>query len=276
MAAGIIESKREARELGQRLEALETVVNERLDRLQRSRSDIVAAGQALDAARQKAHTSELELAMSEKDRQKSESQLEAVVRRLSALAVEEEELISALTEARCEREQCGVGPVRRACANRTAPSGSKSVFQATLVQARGAARRAAKRLCRHVGGTRSIFARSFRRRSPRRGDLPEAPKSFAIGLRGAGEDLTVCADAIAETGAQLASHEDAMRAAERRLSEARQRLFASREVVEQGRAAIVEKEAGLKGLRAALEETRERWQAHEMVLRERSLSNWIT
>jgi chromosome segregation protein len=269
VAAGIIESKREARELGQRLEALETVVSERLDRLQRSRSDIVAAGQALDAARQKAHTSELDLAMAEKDHQKSESQLEAVVRRLAALAVEEEELISALAEAQYEREQCesalSEGRARIDSAER-----EHCVFQATLAQARERLDVQRKDSVAMSVALASVCEK-LSAAVAARGRLARSAQELRDRIARAGEDLTACAEAIAETAAQLACHEDAMRAAEKRLSEARQRLLASREVVEQGRAAVVEKEVILKGLRAVLEETREGWQAHEMVLREKSL-----
>src|SRR4029077_981474 len=82
LAAGMLESKREARELIKELERLDVVVTGHHQALSASRTEIATTGVALDRARQEAHARELALVSAEKDLQKVEGQLEGVLRRL--------------------------------------------------------------------------------------------------------------------------------------------------------------------------------------------------
>src|ERR1019366_5900348 len=105
VTAGMLDSKREARELAKELERLDARVTERLQALQASRAEITQAGAALDRPRHEAHTRELALVTVEKDLQKAEGQLEAVRKRLDTVVAEEGELTRALDEAGFERDE---------------------------------------------------------------------------------------------------------------------------------------------------------------------------
>jgi chromosome segregation protein len=104
LSAGMLEGKREARELGAEIGRLEPIVAGLLEALLASRNEIAAIGRTLDACRQDLHERELVALTSEKDLQKNANQLQNLSQRVSALEAEEAELVGAIDEARWERD----------------------------------------------------------------------------------------------------------------------------------------------------------------------------
>jgi chromosome segregation protein len=109
LSAGMLESKREARELAGEIERLESLLAGRLEALAATRHELGEVGRMLDASRQELHARELVALTAEKDLQKSLDQLKNVAHRLGALATEESELVEAIDDARVERDTVAVG-----------------------------------------------------------------------------------------------------------------------------------------------------------------------
>ncbi|MEO6576029.1 MAG: chromosome segregation protein SMC, partial [Polyangiaceae bacterium] len=105
VAAGMLDSKRETRELGNEVERLELLVSERLAAHQALRGAIAETQGALDRARHQAHADELATVTAEKDLRAAHTQLEASRRRLEVLAAEVEDLAHHLHEASGERDE---------------------------------------------------------------------------------------------------------------------------------------------------------------------------
>jgi chromosome segregation protein len=105
VAAGMLDSKRETRELGNEVERLELLVSERLAAHQALRGAIAETQGALDRARHQAHADELATVTAEKDLRAAHTQLETSRRRLEVLAAESEDLAHHLHEASGERDE---------------------------------------------------------------------------------------------------------------------------------------------------------------------------
>ncbi|MDP8998619.1 MAG: chromosome segregation protein SMC [Myxococcota bacterium] len=270
VAAGMLESKREARELAKEIDRLESVVTHRLDALQLSRAEIAQTGAALDRARHEAHARELALVTAEKDLQKTEERVEGVVARLSALAVEEVELDRAMHEARVERDEAAL-MLSEARARVEIAEGELRDADAALAEAdhRLDVQRQAVTSCKvTVAATREKLAGA-------RGAASRLARSAAEleeRARRLEDELIANAGDRAETASQLLTHKEQLHVALDRARDAQDELARSRAEFERLRGALLEREAALKDLRTRFNAVREQLQAHEMALRERQLA----
>jgi chromosome segregation protein len=270
VAAGMIDGKREARELAEAIDQLDRTVTNRLEALQASRAEIAQAGTALDRARNEAHQRDLALVTAEKDLQKTEGQLEAVVRRLEALAGEEAELARAIDEGGFERDEATrvLGEARA----------QAEIAQGELADAEVALREARERLdaqrqsvttCKvAIAGTREKLA-AARGTETRLARSAEELRERAHRLD---EEMLANARAFGETAAQLVAHREELQLALDRARDAQDTLAGVRAGFEELRAALLEREGSLKELRARVETVREELSTHEMTLREKQLA----
>ncbi len=162
LAAGMIDGKRETRELSEAIARLDAAVTHQLQALHASRAELAQTGAALDTARHEAHARELALVTTEKDLQKTEGQIDQVGRRLEALTGEEGELSRSIEEAGFERAD------GRAGAGGGAGSGRERVQRIGLGRGR-AARGARAARCAAAHGHRVQGGHRRHAREARRG-----------------------------------------------------------------------------------------------------------
>jgi chromosome segregation protein len=270
VAAGMIDSKRETRELGEAIQQLDLMVQNRLQALQASRAEIGQTGTALDKARHEAHQRDLALVTAEKDLQKSESQLEGVQRRLEALASEQGELGGAIQEAGFERAEAA-GVLDEAQARVETAQGELVDAETALAEAREQldAQRHVVMGCKvSIAGTREKLAagRGTEARLARSADeLNERARRLE-------EEMLESARAFGETAAQLVAHREQLGSALDRARDAQDTLAQVRGEFEQLRGGLLEREGELKDLRTRVASLRDELAAHEMALREKQLA----
>jgi chromosome segregation protein len=270
VAAGMLDGKREARELGDEVRHLDARVTELVARHHELRTSIVDAQAALDAARRKAHADELSLVSAEKDLRAVHAQQQNLVQRAERVASELEELRTLVSEA--ERERAAAAEVLDV-ANTTlaAVSSELETAEASVAAWRVQVDAARADLVEHkvrIAGIRE-------RLQGARGTLTRLGRSTEeLTLRGLRleEERTSLATTFGETAASLVAH------AERRsgaLDVARiqsDELAQARGVFDGHRGELARRESGLKGLRARVEETRELLLKHELSLREQQIA----
>jgi chromosome segregation protein len=270
LAAGFLDGKREARELAEEIQRLDAVASHRLEALQASRVELARVGAALDVARQQAHAGELALVTAEKDLQKAEERLASVSRRAEQLTSEGAELAGAIEEATFERAEAArvleearsVVEVTGAALGEAeavlADAREKLEAQRQVVTACKVATAGVREKLSAARGTASRLARSAEELRQRERRLDE--------------ELADNARAFGETAAALMKHREDL---QRALDEARvahDDLARTRAAFEELRTALLEREGGLKDLRARVDGIRAELAAHEMALRERQLS----
>jgi chromosome segregation protein len=270
LAAGMLESKREARELLRDIEQIDAVATRQLETLQSARRDIAQTSTALERARQEVHTRELALVTTEKDLQKAEGQLEAAVRRLQVLAAEEHELVRQIDEASAERDEVArvLGEAR---ARAESAAGDLHDAEAALAEAR-------ERLDaqRQVMTTAKVMIAGARERlSAARGTESRLARSAAeLQTRAARVDEELLANArlFGETAAHLVAHREKLAAALDASRAAHGSLASARAEFEGLRAGLLDREGAMKELRTRGDAIRDALQAHELVLREKQLA----
>jgi chromosome segregation protein len=270
VAAGMLDSKREARELVKELERLDAIVTTRLQELQASRAEIAQLGTALDRARHEAHARDLALVTAEKDLQKSEGQLEGVVRRLDTVASEYAELTRALDEAGVEREEAArVLSEARAVSEQN--EAERQAAEATLAEAREQLDTQ-----RQAVTARKVTAAGARERlSAARGTvarLTSSAKELGERAERLEEELVANARSFGETAAQLATHKLEVEAAGARARDAQEELVRVKAAFEELRGGLLEREGVLKELRTRGDALREALMTHELTLREKQLA----
>jgi chromosome segregation protein len=270
VAAGVLDSKREARELGEEIQRLDVVASRRLDVLQISRVDLARVGTALDQARQQAHAGELALVTAEKDLQKAEDRLAGIIRRVEQLTAEEGELARVIEEAAFERAEAArmLDEARAVVEETGAALGEAEVALAAAREALNAQR--------HVVTACKVATAGVRERlSAARGTesrLSRSAEELHQRERRLEEELVDNARAYGETAAALMKHREDL---QEHLDEARlthDDLARTRAVFEELRGALLEREGALKELRGRVEGVRSALVSHEMSLRERQLS----
>ncbi len=270
VAAGMLDSKREARELAKDIEMLDALVTQRLETLQKSRAEIAQLGAALDRARHESHARELALVTSEKDLQKAEDRMQSIVARFSVLATEENEIGRAITEAGEERDEAA-----RVLSEAQA---QVELAEEDLHNASAALTEARERLeaQRQVVTTCKVELAATRERlSAARGTAARLTRSAAEleeRIRRLEDELATNGQARTNTEAQLVVHEGQLAAALERASATYDALTEVRGVFEGLRGAIIEREGALKELRGRFDAARADLQKHEMGLRERQLA----
>jgi chromosome segregation protein len=270
VAAGMLESKREARELATEIERLDGVVAGRFEKLTQTRADLAQTGAGLDTARRETHAREIALVTAEKDLQKAEDRLLGVVSRLQSVGREREELARAMGEAGSERDEAA-----RVLSEARA---SVELAQAELAQADAAlveivgrldAQRQAVTACKvGIAGTREKLAAA-------RGTASRLTRSkieLEDRARRLDEELTANAKARGETVSELAAREAGLDVALDAARHAEDELAGARAEFDRLRAGLLTLESALKELRGAFDAAREDLQSRELALRERQLS----
>ncbi len=270
VAAGMLESKREARELATEIERLDRVVTHCLEVHQLSRTEIAQTGAALDRARQDVHARDLALITAEKDLQKADERLHGIVVRLDALAVEETELERALDEARAERDEAA-GVLSEARARVEIAEGELRDADAALGEAR-----------ERLDGQRQLVTASKVRMAATREKLAAARGTVLRLTRSASEldervhrldeELVSNARARSETTQQLEERTAQLQVALDQARETQDALAYARAEFERLRGGLLEREATLKDMRGRFDALREELQKHEIVLREKQIA----
>jgi chromosome segregation protein len=270
VAAGVLESKREARELSHKIERLDAVVTHRFESLQTMRAEMARTGAALDGARREVHERELALVTADKDLQKAEEGVQSVGQRLATLAVEEQDLQRAIAGARDERGEAA-RQLFEAQASVQAAEAELRDADAALHEARDLldVQRQAVTVCKvAIAETREKLAAeraSAARLARSIGELSEHAQRIDA-------ELVANARERSETNEELTAHNDKLRAAVERAFEAESELTRKRADFEQLRTALVEREGALKELRERFDALRDELRAHEMAQREKQLA----
>lgn len=270
VAAHMLDTRREARELGDEVEALDLVVSERLAAHQALRSAITETQGALDVARQRAHEGEIALVRVEKDLRAAEAERGSADGRLANLAQEIDELGQRLSEAVEERDLAAstLDATREVLVESERVVQEAEAFAGSWVGEVEARRAQVTERRVRVAGTREkLFAA--------RGTGSRLEKSLAELAERHGRLVTQLADGARELGeiaGQTYLHKAALFSAldEQRSAEAA--LSSARAVFEGVRSELSEREAVLRDLRAKADSAREALTAHEMALRERKIA----
>jgi chromosome segregation protein len=266
VAAGMLDSKRETRELSEVVSRLDTVVSELVARHQHLRAGIAETGTALDAARQAEHKGDIALVNAERDLRQAEQDLDRARTRLEHLAAEQEDLAEQLAEAESEQ------------------SGARGDLDASI-EAKTEIDRDVEDAQREYDDEREQLDARRHVVTERKVQLARA-KEKTRGLEGALERLSRSANELSEREARL--REEILTGAKRigelagflfvakeRLGVAldevhlrRDQLAAARNAHEAARAAMGVHEAELKALRHAAEAAEKARMEHELKVRE--------
>ncbi|WP_394839764.1 chromosome segregation protein SMC [Pendulispora rubella] len=270
VAAGMLDTKRETRELTQDVARLDALVAERLAQHQTLRAELGETQGALDSARLRAHQDELSLVRAEKDLRALEDQLATIVQRLEALSTEVEDLGSTLAEADVERAE-----TQRTLEETNAlhEDGSAQLGEAEAL---------AESWRDRVDAQRQVLTEKKVQLAGAREKLTAARSTLARLERSTKEleerrtrlqaEILECAKSMGETAALLMAHREKHAAAAEIARVAAEGLTRVRTEVESLRVFFGEHESVLKELRASAELAREELTRHEMALRERRLA----
>jgi chromosome segregation protein len=270
VAAGMLSSNREMRELGEEVQRLDALVTERLARHQTLRHSLGETQGALERARQQAHRDELSLVTAERDLRASQQQLESTRKRLETLCAEIEDLSALLLEAGHERDEAQrvLDEARAVLEERQMGLGDAEAVSASwreqlaerrhVVTERKVQRAGAREKLTAATGTLQRLARSTE-------ELGERARRL-------NEELYAGARAMGETAALVVLHKERLQQALDTQHVAADALAEARGVSDRFRADMGEREATIKGLRHDADAARESLTLHEMALRERSLA----
>ena len=270
LAAGMLESKRETRELGEEVERLDQLVSECLATHQALRAKIAETQAALDHARQAAHQGELALVHAEKDLRSTEAQLEAVRKRAATLDVETLELDRAVREAETERGDAQrildeARGVRQDVGAQMA--GAETVLASWQKEVEEQRHRVVERKV-HVAGTREKLTAA-------RGTLSRLARStdeLADRARRLEDEREAGARTLGETAALLVAHKEKLSIALDAAKLAADVLAEARSTFDRHRTELGEREATIRDLREQAQAAREELAGHEMKLREQQLA----
>ncbi|NUP11791.1 MAG: chromosome segregation protein SMC [Polyangiaceae bacterium] len=109
VAEGMIEHKREMRELHEAVASAADAVSELLARQEALRARISEIGTALERARNDAHQAEITFMSADKDLKRSEEQLAQIQKRLVTVRTQHAELVEKITAAKLEHENAALG-----------------------------------------------------------------------------------------------------------------------------------------------------------------------
>lgn len=270
LSAGMLQAKREARELASEIERLEPLLAGLLAALAASREQIAEIGRALDASRQEVHARELVALSSEKDLQKSRQQLQSLEQRMAALAAEEIELADAIHEARLERDAVADG-LREVDLRIELANDELRQEEAALLGTgtrRDVAREGllARRVSLAAVAEKLAAARAVEVRLGRSVTELQERKAHLV------NEIAVNQASFEETTSQLERLEEALRENVGRASRAHEALEAVRAQTDELRAKLEACEGDLRQRRSGVDVLRDELQAHEMNLREKRLT----
>jgi chromosome segregation protein len=270
VAAGMLDGKREARELGEEVEALDARMTELLASHHALRAGLNEAQGTLETARRKAHADELSLVSAEKDLRAAHTQQQNLVQRAERVRAELEELGEAASEADQEKA-LAVEVVETARETLSRLASELEAAEASVATWRIALDAARADLTEHrvkVAGIRE-------RLTSARGTLTRLGRSTSeLEARRARLDLERSTNETTqiETREAWTTHRAACDAALDRAREKNELLLAARGVFEEYRADLSRRELSLRGLRTQVDEAKELLAKHELALREHELS----
>ncbi len=270
LAQGMLDQKREMRELAEEVARLELVAEQRLAAHQALRAAIAETQALLDQARRQAHADELALVTCEKDLRAVHTSIENVTKRLTTLAGESAELASWIEGAIAEKEN--------AARNLDAARASLAEADGALGAAEGDAteRRGVVDERRHIVTESKVRLAGVREKlTSARGTLARLDRStdeLAERKRRLEHELVENAKAFGETAAQLVQHKETLGHALDAQRDAADALAAARATYDGLRAALAEREGLLKELRAEADAFREKLNDAEMSLREKQIA----
>jgi chromosome segregation protein len=270
MARGVLETKREIRELTSEVQELDARVSSCLAVHQGLRGAIAEATGTLDRARQLAHERELAQVHTEKDLRALEGQLSTIERRIEAISQECTELAAQLEHADAERE-----------ASLEALTQAQAIQDEAQQRLAGAEDEAAGRKADVAAAREHVMERRVRVAGVR--EKLNAARSAALRLgrsaeemgdraRRLDEELQRGAEEMGEIAAQLVKHKEALHLALDTARSAQEALAETRSVFDAFRSNLGEREGSLKDLRSRAETAREALGTHEMALRERQIA----
>ena len=270
VAAGMLDTKRETRELAHEVTRLDALVTERLAHHQELRAALGETQGSLDSARHRAHQDELSLVRAEKDLRALEGQLSSIVQRLDTMAAEVEDLGSALSEADDERAETQrlFDEANAVHEEGDAQLGESEALAASWRERADAQRQVLTEKKVQLAGAREKLtaARSTVSRLER---STQELDERRVRLQA---EIIECARSSGETAAILVTHREKLAAALDIARVAAEELTRTRAEVESLRVVFGEHEGLLKDLRAAADAAREALTQHEMALRERRLA----
>ncbi len=270
VAAGMLSSNREMRELGEDVQRLDALVTERLARHQSLRQSLGETQGALDRARQQAHKDELSLVTAEKDLRACQQQLESTRKRLETLCAEMEDLSEQLLEAGYERDgaQAVLDEARSVLEERQAGLGDAESVAASWREQVDARRHVVtERKVRRAGAREKLTAATGTLQR-----LARSTEELGERARRLNDELHAGARTFGQTAAVLVSHKELLQSALDAQGVAASALAEAREVSDGFRAQLGEREVHLKDLRHAADAARKALNEHEMAFRERTLS----
>ncbi len=269
VAAGLLDTKREERELSDTVIRLERHASECLAAHQKSRAEIAETGTALDLARQQAHSDEIALVSAEKDLERGDHQLEQIARRLEVILGEEQNLATATDESARERQQAQEqleGANARALEAATHLAAAENEASSWRVQVDFRKQLVTERKVR-VAGVREKLGAC-------RGTLMRLSRSLeelVVRRHRLTDELVTNAVSFGETAAHLVEHRASLHGALDAAHHAQDDLARARGIFDEFRNQLNDREALLKDLRTNAEDAREQLVHHEMIHREKML-----
>jgi chromosome segregation protein len=264
VAAGMLEQKREMRELHDVVGKLGDQVSGLLEAQAAQRQRIAELGAAVDKARSDAHKSEIALVTAEKDLKRAEEQLAAAHKRRAALQRDIEEIMGALEGAGGEQEEARD---KLAEGKRT-----REEIAGQLAQSEDLAAEWRERVLvqQSVVTDRKVrLARVRERATNARSTVERLARSCEeLGGRIArlDSDRYDCAKGAGESAATIMIAREKLTLAAARAQAAHASLERAKRALDEARHTLGVKEADLKGLRQSLAQAEEQLRKHEMAL----------
>jgi len=269
VAAGMLESKLEARELSEEVTRLDAKVTELYARHNALRAAINEAQVLLESARQKAHSDELAQVTCERDLKAAHQQLENLKRREQAVGTEREDVHESIAEGDVEHDAARqvLDESRGQAEGLTARQLEAETLAATWREQVEEQRHAVTEYKVRIAGTRE-------RLSAAKGTLERLARSTTeLGERARRlqEELYDNARQVGQTAAAWMEHRELLGMALDEHRTCTETLAVARGEFDALRNDLNDREASLKDLRARLEETREELAQHELALREQQI-----
>jgi chromosome segregation protein len=271
VAAGMIEHKREMRELHEWVAKKSEEVTALLEAQQALRLRITEVGTALERARTEQHQGELALVTAEKDLRRAEDQIANADKRRDAVERELEELAEALDQAGGEHDA--------ARSKLEAGQASREEAQAALEHAEMLAAEWRER----VLGQQSVVterkvrvARVRERATSLRGTVERLRRSvdeLQARIKKLDDDRTEAAIGAGKAAASIVMAREKLVTAVADAQRAHAELTTGRQSLEDARQALALREADLRGLRQELGDATERLAKHEMALQKLAIQH---
>jgi chromosome segregation protein len=271
VAAGMIEQKREMRELHEWVAKKSEEVTALLEAQQALRLRMTEVGTALERARTEAHQGELALVTAEKDLRRAEDQIGTADKRRGTVERELEEMTDSLELARDEHE----GARAKLDAGRAA----REEGQAALEHAEMLASEWRERVLgqQSVVTERKVRVARVRERATAMRGTVERLKRSVDELDGRihklDGDRTEAAIGAGKAAAAIVTSREALVGAVAEAQRAHAELTGARQALDDARQALGLREADLRGLRQTLGDAAERLAKHEMALQKLAIQH---